>query len=67
MTSFLFSFARSKVFSLTLLHSVLAILSAIGLKVEPISVGIYCPGKQTGSHKIVSPLHTWQKYKGFYP
>ena len=50
-------------FTLTLLHSkgpkcngALDLLSAIGLRVDPIFEGLFYAGKQTGSHKGYSCL-----------
>ena len=55
--------SRSKFYPLTLLHSelpkcyrVLAILSAIGLRADPISEGLHQPRKQCGSDKSCLPL-----------
>ena len=55
--------SRSTFFPLTLLHSeqpklygVLAVLSAIGLRLGPSFEGLYHPGKQTRSHKSCFPV-----------
>ena len=39
------------------LHTILAILSAIGLKVVHILEGLHPPGKHTGNHKNWDELH----------